>query len=115
MSSFDIVFRTAASLHPDGEPDRFISAHTAVIRRTRSRDDKAFKVGRVKAYRIHADLAAQAGESLLDVCDCHSQEMHDLYAALSDPEADDLRADVRTRLDVFDNDILVLEYILLSP
>ena len=28
MTFFDIVLRTKASLHPDGEPDRFISAHT---------------------------------------------------------------------------------------
>jgi hypothetical protein len=115
MSSFDIVFRTSASLHPDGEPSRFISEHIGVIRRTRHRDDKVFNVGRVKAYRIHADLAREAGESLFDVCDSHSQEMHEVYAALYDPEADDLREEIRNSLDVFESDILVLEHVLLSP
>jgi hypothetical protein len=115
VSSFDIVLRTSASLHPDGEPDRFISEHAGVIRRTRNRDDRAFNVGLVKAYRIHADLAREAGEPLFDVCDCHSQQMHDLYAALYDVETDDLREDIRESLDVFASDILVLDYVLLSP
>lgn len=115
MSSFDIVLKTTSSLHPDGEPDRFISEYVAVIRRTRDRDGMTFRVGIARAYRIHADLAEQAGESLFDVCDCHSQQMHDLYAALFDAEADDLKEEVRARFDVFGGDILVLDHVLLSP
>lgn len=115
MSSFDIVLKSSSSLHPDGEPDRFISTHAGVIRRTRDRDGKAFNVGIARAYRIHADLAEQAGESLFDVCDCHSQQMHDLYAALFDSEADDIKEEVRARFDVIGGDILVLDHVLLSP
>jgi hypothetical protein len=29
MTFFDIVLRTEASLHADGEPDQFISEHTS--------------------------------------------------------------------------------------
>lgn len=115
MSSFDIVLKTSASLHPSGEPDRFISEYAGVIRRTRDRDGKAFHVGIARAYRIHADLAEQAGEPLFDVCDCHSQQMHELYTALFDAETDDIREDVRAAFDVFDGDILVLDHVLLSP
>jgi hypothetical protein len=75
MAFFDIVLRTSGSLHPGGDPDDFISTHTCVIRCTRDRDGKVFKVGRVKAYRIHAGLAPESGESVFDVCDAHSQEM----------------------------------------
>lgn len=103
------------SWHPDGESDRFISTHARVIRRTRERDGKAFNVGIARAYRIHADLTGQAGESLFDVCDCHSQQMHDLYAALFNTDADDILEDVRADFDVFDGDILVLDHVLLSP
>ena len=106
MSSFDLVLKTSASLHPNGEPDRFISAHEGVIRRTRDCDGKVSTVGLVRAYRIHSNLAEEAGEPLFDVCDCHSQEMHDLCAALFDAETDDIRAGL---------DILVLDYVLLSP
>jgi hypothetical protein len=115
MASFDIVLQTGGSLHPDGEPDRFISAYTGQIRCTREHDGKVVKVGKAKAYRIHADLARQAGESVFDVCDAHSQEMHDLYAALFDPDQDDLRDEIRTKFDAFDSDVLVLDYVLLSP
>src|SRR5262249_28305102 len=71
--------------------------------------------GVVKAYRIHADLARQNGESIFDVCDAHSQEMHDLYAALFDPSEDDFKDSVRAQFDGFDQDVLVLDYVLLHP
>jgi hypothetical protein len=74
-----------------------------------------FKVGKVKAYRIHADLAQQAGESVFDVCDAHSQQMHEVYAALFDPGTDDLKEPVREPIDGFDSDVLVLDYVLVSP
>jgi hypothetical protein len=115
VSSFDLVLRTEGSLHPGGEPDRFVSAHSGVIRRIRDRDGRVFNIGLVKAYRIHAAQAEEAGEVLFDVCDGHSQQLHEVYAALFDPHTDDLKEEVRARFDVFDNDILVLDYVLLSP
>ena len=30
-ASFDIVLQTQGSLHPDGEPDRFVSEHAGVV------------------------------------------------------------------------------------
>jgi hypothetical protein len=115
MSTFDIALRTESSLHPHRDPDRFITEHRGGIRRTRDRDGKVSAVGLVQAQRIHVDLAQQAGVSLFDVCDAHSQEMHDLYAALFDTETDDLKEEVRACYDASDNDILVLDYVLLSP
>jgi hypothetical protein len=115
MASFDIVLKTSGGLHPDGEPDRFISAHTGLVRCTRDGDGRAFRVGKVKAYRIHADLARQAGEPVFDVCDAHSQGMHEVYAALFDPATDDLQEPVREQIDGCDSDVLVLDYVLLSP
>jgi hypothetical protein len=115
MASFNLVLQTSGSLHADGEPDRFISEYRGVISCTRDRDGRACKVGRVKAYRIHADLAFEAGEPLFDVCDAHSQQLHDIYAALFDATQDDLHESVRERFDVLDNDVLVLDYVLLSP
>jgi hypothetical protein len=114
MAFFDIVLRTSGSLHPGGEPDEFISTHTGVIRCTRDRDDKVFRVGRVKAYRIHAGFARQAGESIFAVCDARSQEMYEVYDALFDPSEDDLKPSIR-RFDAVDSDILVLDYVLLIP
>jgi hypothetical protein len=114
MASFDLVLQTSGSLHPDGEPGRFLSEYNGVIRCTRD-NGRTFKVGRVKAFRIHADLAFEAGQSLFDVCDAHSQQLHDVYAALFDPTEDDLQESVRGKFDVFENDVLVVDYILLSP
>jgi len=115
MAYFDLVLQTQGRLHPGGEPDEFISQHTGVIRCIRERDGELRRVGKVKAYRIHADLARQAGESLFDVCDAHSQEMLDVYAALFDPATDDLQDAIRDQIDGFDSDVLVLDYVMLSP
>src|SRR4051812_46448651 len=115
MAFFDILLQTQGSLHPDGEPDDFISEYTGVIRCTRSRDDKVVRVGKVMAYRIHADLAEESGVSLFDVCDAHSQDLHEIYAALYDLETQSLKDSVRRQFDGFDNDVLVLEHVLLSP
>jgi hypothetical protein len=114
MAFFDIVLKTSGTLHPDGEPDDFISEHTGIIRCTRD-DEKVATVGKVKAYRIHADLARQAGETILDVCDAHSQQLHDVYATLYDPTEDDLKEAIRERFDAVSSDVLVLDYVLLSP
>jgi hypothetical protein len=115
MAFFDIVLRTSGSLHPGGEPDDFISTHTGVIRCTRDHDDKVFRVGRVKAYRIHTGQAREADESLFAVCDAHSQEFSEVYEALFDPAEDDLRPAIRRRFEAVDSDILVLDYVLLIP
>jgi hypothetical protein len=115
VASFDLVLRTSGSLHPDGEPDRFISTHTGWVVCTPDRDRKASKVGMVKAYRIHTDLALQAGESVFDVYDAHSREMQDIYADLLDPLTNGLKESVRGQIDGFDSDVLVLDYVLLSP
>jgi hypothetical protein len=55
------------------------------------------------------------GESIFEACDAHSQEMHAVYAALFDPTEDDLRSSIRRRFDAFGSDVLVLDYVLLSP
>jgi len=115
MAFFDLLIRTSASLHPDGEPSDFISEYTGTIRCTDDRSGAVRRVGRVRAYRIHAGLAREAGESVFDVCDCHSQEMHDLYCAVFDVNDDDIREAVRQQFDGFDSDVLVVDYVLLAP
>ncbi len=47
-------------MHPDGEPDRFISEYTGYVH-GEGDDGTARRVGKVHAYRIHADLAARHG------------------------------------------------------
>src|SRR5437660_7870279 len=115
MAFFDIVLHTSGSLHPHGEPDDFISEYSGLIRCIRDRDGKVFRVGKAKAYRIHADLTHQSCESVFDVCDAHSQELHEVYAAVFDPTTSDFKDAVRRQFDGFDSDVLVIDYVLLAP
>jgi hypothetical protein len=114
VALFDLVFQSVASLHAHGEPSDFLTKHVGIIRCTRE-DGKIVKVGKIRAYRIHADLANSSGEFVFDVCDAHSNEMLDLYTALFNPEDEDYKPHIRDQFDGFDRDVLVLDYILLSP
>jgi hypothetical protein len=81
MTFFDLVLQTTASLHPDGEPEEYISEYTGFIRAD-GEDGAVRRVGKVRAYRIHASPAANARQSLFEVCDAHGYEMHVLHTLL---------------------------------
>ena len=82
MAFFNIVLQTRASLHPDGEPSDFVSEYAGVITCADEETGEVAKVGRLSALRVHAGGACDAGESLFDVCDCHSHELHVLHAMM---------------------------------
>jgi hypothetical protein len=114
MATFDLHLRTRATLFVDGEPSDFITTHTGEV--ICSADDGEETVaGHVRALKLHADLAANSGESLFDVCDSHSHEMHVLHGLLFDPDGQMLLPDLINAYDVFDSDVLVLDYVLIDP
>jgi hypothetical protein len=114
MTFFDIVLSTSASLHPEVEPHEFISSYQGVIR-AEGDDGILHRVGRTQAWRVHMGLAANQGESLLDVFDAHSQPMCDLYAALFNPETDYFTEAIVHQFEAIDCDLLVLDYVILNP
>jgi hypothetical protein len=85
MGSFNIVLQTGASLHTSNEPSDFISDYVGTIPYERDSDGKVFKVGKVRAYRINAALASEHGQSLFEVCEDHSHEMHFCHTLLYEP------------------------------
>ena len=115
MASFDVVLRTRASLHPGGEPTEFISTYSGVIVCTDDETGEEKKVGRVSALRVHAGLAHNAGESLYDVCDAHSHELHLLYTLLYEPDRYHFQDTLLARFDAAEPDLLVLDYVVLAP
>jgi hypothetical protein len=114
MTFFDLVLQTQGSLHPDGEPDRFISEYTGYVH-GEGDDGTARRVGKVLAYRIHADLAARYGEALFDVCDAHSHELHCVHTLLYEPGQYHFKEVLVDRFDATDCDCLVLDYVVLHP
>jgi hypothetical protein len=114
MTFFDIVLSTSASLHPDVTPDEFISTYHGVIR-AQGEDGILRRVGRTHAWRVNLGLAANQGESLLDIFAAHSQPMCDLYATLFDPETDYFTEAIVRQFRAMDPDLLVLDYVVLNP
>ena len=115
MAFFNIVLQTRASLHPDGEPSDFVSEYAGVITCADDETGAVTKVGRLSALRVHAGRACDAGESLFDVCDCHSHELHVLHAMLYEPDAYSFRESVATLFDATDADLLLIDYVILNP
>jgi hypothetical protein len=115
VASFDILLRTSATLHPDGEPTDFVSAYSGIITCTDDETGKVAKVGKVAALKVHAGLAQNAGESLFDVCDAHSQELHLLQTLLYEPDEFGFKEALVRKFDAIESDFLVLDYVILSP
>jgi hypothetical protein len=114
MGFFELDLSTGADLQPSGEPSDYVAEFSGVIRYTRERDDRVFRVGTLLGRRVHVGLARRAGVSVFDVCDAHSQ-LHMIYAALYDSWQDDLKLSVRARFGGFGPDLLVLETVVLHP
>jgi hypothetical protein len=112
---FDIVFQTTVSLHPDGEPSDFITQHDGIIRYEREGDGLVARVGRLRAYRIESALAADHGESLFDVCDSHSAELHEAHAQLYEPDGYGFKEALVRRYDAIDSDCLLIDYVVIHP
>jgi hypothetical protein len=114
MTYFDVVLQTHASLHPDGGPDDLISEHVGYIL-CEGDDGQRQRVGKVRAWRIQANLAAGCGESLFEVCDAHSHQMHVLHTLLYEPDEYQFQQEVMDCFDAMDSDCLVFDYVVLHP
>jgi hypothetical protein len=115
MTFFDLVLQTGSSLHPHVEPDGLISEYHGVIRCERKDGGKWFKVGKAHAYRVHAGQAANQGESLFDVCDAHSQEMHVLHTLLYEERQYGFKGAITEQFEAMEPDLLVIDYVVLHP
>ena len=115
MASFDIILRSRASLHPDGEPTEFVSEFSGVIASTDDETGEVTRVGKAHALRAHAGLAENAGEALFEVCDAHSHELHLLHTLLYEPDGYQFRPGLVRRFDAIESDLLVLDFVILAP
>lgn len=115
MAFFDIEFRTRVGLEAEAEPSRYISEYDGVIRCERESDGATQRVGRVRAYRINSGLAQNEGESLFDVCDSHSQGLHDVYAHFYESGGYGFTDRFVDRYHAFDFDCLVIDYVVIAP
>jgi GNAT superfamily N-acetyltransferase len=115
VASFDVVLSTRGSLHPDGEPSEFVSEHTGIVTCTDDTTGETTRVGRVHAWRVDGAVAWENGESLYDVCDAHSDELHRVHALLYEPTGYQFRDEWEKRFEAVGPNLLVLDYVVLAP
>lgn len=114
MTTFDLDIGARVSLHADGEPSDFITAYDGRVLAT---DDtgRTKVAGRVVAHRVQAGLAADHRESLFDVCDAHSGDLHYLHALLYEPGGYGFRPAIVERFEAYEADLLVVDHVVLAP
>ncbi len=115
MTFFDLKMHTRVPLAVDGDPSDLITEHTGEVVHLTDDGNSETLAGYVHAQVLHAGLAANRGESLFEVADCHSQEMLDLCSFLYRPDGHEFKPALVDRFDSFDIDLLVLDYIILDP
>lgn len=115
MVSFDVVLKTRASIHPDGEPSEFVSEYDGEVVCYDEVTGEPTTVGRLRAHKVHAGLASDVGESLFEVCDCHSGELHALQTLIYKPHSYEFRGGLQRRFHAFEPDLLVLDWVVLDP
>lgn len=115
MASFNILLRSQVSLHPSGDPSEFFSSYDGVITCMDDESGVIKKVGLVRALRIHARLACNAGQSLFDVCDSHSGELLYLHNLLYEPGGYSFKEKWMDQFDATDSDLLLIDYVILAP
>jgi hypothetical protein len=114
MTHFDLALQTCAALIPDGDHDNVITDYVGVVRAVDERGT-AGNVGKVRAYRINAEIAAVNAIPLSAACQAHSSAMRRWHAALYDPKGYEFQGLVAKQFEAFDLDCLVLDFILISP
>jgi hypothetical protein len=114
MTFFDITLQTTTSLHPEGDPGQFISEYFGTVRGENDAG-KRLKVGKVHAYRVNVGQAVDQGQSLFDVFDAHSQQMHFLHTLLFEPNRDIFKESLFRGFDALEMDLLIIDYVILAP
>jgi hypothetical protein len=114
MGSFEVTCCTSVPVGSYHEPDDFVVTYTGEVL-YRDEDDQVSTAGQYTLYRVLGGLAADHGQDLFDVCDAHSQELHEAYAAVFDPGTGDFRDEVGRKFDCVDADLVVIDSLTLDP
>jgi hypothetical protein len=114
MGWFEITCGTTLPLAPYDEPDNFVVTYIGKILRVEE-GEQTTEAGHFTLYRVLRGLALDYQQSLFEVSDAHSQLLHDAYAALFDPETDELKKRVRREFECLEADLLVLDELTLAP
>ncbi len=117
----DYGFRFGADRHllvPSREPDEYVLEIKGQVfwsgsEAIESAEPKPVVVGEMTAYLIQAGRACNDGVPLVEVCDCHSQELLDVVETLYDLDEERLKDSVSEGCN--GADLLVLSRLLILP
>jgi hypothetical protein len=114
MGWFEVTCETAVPVLSYEEPDDFVVEYTGEILH-RDEEDRVTTAGEYGLYRVLGGLALNHGHDIYDVCDAHSQELHEVCCAVFNLETGDYRDDVSRKFGCLDSDLLLIDRLILDP
>jgi hypothetical protein len=112
---FDVILRARGTAYGGHRLFDLISNYTGQVRCRRASDRRTVCVGKFRAFRVNAELAAQLQGNLTDACELHSERLYRLYARLYGPKSYAFRPLVTQQFMTLSSDLLVLDTIVLDP
>jgi hypothetical protein len=114
MGTFSILCLTESSLYLSQEPSDFVVEHSGEVL-YHPEEGSPRRAGDFVAYRALATLAASEGQDLFEVCDAHSQGLHELCRELFSPRTRQHRRWVQDVFSPMSDDFLCVGGVRLDP
>jgi hypothetical protein len=114
MGWFEVTCNTTVPLAPYDQPDNFVVTYTGKVVHVEEGEQET-EAGHFTLYRVLRGLALDYRQNLFEVCDAHSQLLHDTYAALFNPETGDLKKRILREFECLEADLLILDELTLAP
>jgi hypothetical protein len=106
MGWFEVTCQTAVPVSSYDEPDDFAVTYTGEVLR-RDEDNLVTTAGEYMLHRVLRGRAINHGEDMYEVCDAHSQELHEVCSAVFDQATGDFKEEVGRKFECVESDLLV--------
>jgi hypothetical protein len=115
MGWFEVTCETVIPLAAYDGPDHFVVTYKGEVYCVEDDGGGEEKAGEYTLYRVQRGLALDYRQSLFEVFDAHSADLHEAYAALFNPRTDWLKDEVVATFEVVEPDLLVIDELILAP
>jgi hypothetical protein len=120
MTHFSLVMRAAGSIQHEYLLADYVTRYIGSVYARGNPANGEFAgpktcIGKVRAYRLNVELAAERHVRLADVCEGHSERLYRLYLRLYQPRHYGFRHAITGQFLVVSSDLLYLDTIILDP
>lgn len=111
---FDVVCRLQNPLYEYGDPSDCITEIAGIIRCSPDGGETIRKAGKLRLFRLNAEVASDHGISIRDACDSHSEGLLNYAKVLYQGRSNVLKQRLQEQFDAISSDVLVLDSCVLA-